>query len=151
MNNLHFYFNTIEKAIEKIGLDPQITRQKNPGQWNLRRGQTSVWVDVYFHQKEKRAYFQVAAPVMKLPGANNGKLALELLALNNQLFGVAFCLINENIYIKTTREAEGLDINEAFSMILRVGNYADHYSQLLKQKFPSWEPANFPQTNANLN
>ena len=137
MDNLKFYYNIVENAIARIGLDPQVAR-KGPGKWTITKGQIPVWVNVFFSAQAKRIYFQVAAPVMKMPPQNQGELALELLQLNNQLYGVAFCTNNGNIFIKTIREAEGLDNNEANAMIMRVGNYADQYDDLLKRKYPNW-------------
>jgi hypothetical protein len=143
MNNLNYYYNIIENAIAKIGLDPQVARQKRAGQWTITKGKIPVWIDVFHIEKEGRVYFQVASPVMKMPGTDNGALAQELLELNNQLFGVAFSTNKGNVFIRTIREAEGLDINEAYSMIMRVGNYADQYDDILKQKYPGWVQANF--------
>ena len=151
MDSLNFYYNIVENAIAKIGLDPQVARQQQAGKWTITKGKIPVWIDVYYIEREKRIYFQVASPVMKMPGTDNGKLALELLSLNNQLFGVAFCTNNNHVYIKTIREAEGLDMNEALSMIMRVGNYADQYDDVLKKKFPGWVTANFGNVQQNLN
>lgn len=151
MDNLNFYYNIVENAIAKLGLDPQVARRQQAGKWTITKGKIPVWIDVYYIEREKRIYFQVASPVMKMPGTNNGKIAQELLALNNQLFGVAFCTNKHHVYIKTIREAEGLDMNEAFSMILRVGNYADKYDHVLKQKYPGWVTADFKQNPQHLN
>ena len=150
MNNLNYYYHTVEDAIAKLGLDPMVTR-KQEGQWNLTKGTTPVWIDVFYNRSENRIYFQVAAPVMKMPEMNPGKVALELLELNNQLYGVAFVSNRGNIFIKTIREAEGLDVNEAHAMILRVGNYANSFGKELKAKYPNWVPANFSENNISSN
>lgn len=151
MDNLNYYYNVIENAIAKIGLDPQVARQKQAGQWTITKGKIPVWIYVFYRQQEKRIYFQVVAPVMKMPGTQKGAIAQELLELNNQLFGVAFCTSKGQVFIKTIREAEGLDNNEALSMIMRVGNYADQYDNVLKQKYPSWTQAKFPEGQQHLN
>ena len=150
MDNLRYYYNIIEQAIAKIGLDPQITR-KATGQWTIKKGQIPVWIDVFYSQAHKRAYFQAVSPVMKMPNKNQGALALELLQLNNQFYGVAFTTNQGYIFIKTIREAEGMDMNEALAMILRVGNYADQYDNVLKKKYPDWVQANFQNTSTNQN
>lgn len=143
MDNLNIFYSIVENALAKIGLAPRVARQKNAGQWTITKGKIPVWIDVFYSHQEKRAYFQVTSPVMKMPTTNRSAIAQELLQLNNQLFGVAFCTKKGQIFIKTIREADGLDSNEALSMILRVGNYADQYDDVLKQKYPGWESANF--------
>ena len=120
MQNLMPYLKVVEEAISKIGIAPENARGKNTGQWTLKKGQIPVWIDVYYHQTEKRAYFAVSSPVMKMPEVNREQLAMELLELNNQLFGVAFVRKNENIFIKTVREADGMDVNEAFGVVCRI-------------------------------
>jgi hypothetical protein len=62
-------------------------------------------------------------------------LFAQLLEINDTLFGVAFTVFQENIYIKVIREADGMDKTESLSLLLRVGNYADLYRQELSEKF----------------
>lgn len=138
MQQLQFFYNIVENAIAKLGIDPQVARRPKAGQWTIRKGQVPVWIDVFHSQQEQRIYFQVASPIMKMPHNGKAELALELLELNNLLYGVAFCTSKGNLFIKTIREAEGLDLNEAHAMILRVGNYADKYDDQLRQKYPDW-------------
>ena len=142
MDNLNFYYNIVENAITKIGLDPQKTRAREAGKWSITKANIPVWIEVVFHQSENRAYFQVAAPIMKLPTENWSAITLDLLETNNLLYGVAFCVNKGNVFIKTLREAEGLDLNEAHSMIMRVGNYAEFYRKALQKKYPDRAPIN---------
>lgn len=150
MEQLHFYYQVVEKAIAKIGIDPGACRKK-PGQWTLTKGKIPIWVDVFYLEKEKNTYFQVAAPVMKIPKDNAGRLAMDLLELNNRLFGVAFTANKGHIYLKTLRETEGLDVSEAHAMIMRIGNYADQYDDELKKRYPEWHTANFDSSKINPN
>jgi len=151
MDNLNYYYNIVENAIAKLGLDPQIARQKRAGHWIITKGQASVWIYIFYQESSKRIYFQVTSPVMKLPKQNKAKLALELLEINNILYGVAFCTNKEQVYIKTIREVEGLDSNEVLSMVTRTGNYCDQYQRELKGKYPEWVRAEFKNTPQNLN
>ena len=151
MINLNFYYRTVESAIAKLGLDPQKARTQNAGKWTITKGEIPVWIDIVYLQNENRVYFQVAAPVFNMTPANQASLALDLLETNNKLFGVAFCSNREKVFIKTLREAEGLDMNEAYAMILRVGNYAAEYRQNLLKKYSGQAPAenrNMPHQNS---
>ncbi len=153
MDNLNFYYNIVENAIAKIGLDPQKSRARVAGKWTITKGKIPVWIDVVFHQSEKRIYFQVASPVMKMPQTNVTTVTMDLLETNNYLYGVAFCINKGNVFIKTLREAEGLDMNEAYSMILRVGNYAHQYRKSLNDKYPGRAPVDVqhvPTQNTEL-
>lgn len=150
MQDLNYYFRIVEEAIAKIGVDPHKARTKTPGEWTLTKGKVHVWISIFYKESEKSTYFQVGSPVMKVPTVNREQFALELLELNNQLFGVAFTRNKENIYIKTLREAEGLDVSEAYAMILRVGNYTDTYDDLLQKKYPNRKPIGFHKKTAEV-
>ncbi len=137
MNHLKFYYQIIEKAIAQVGLNPE-TARTDMGKWTVTKNNIPVWVEVFHQEKERRNYFMVGAPVMKVPAQNQTQFYLELLRENNNLYGVAFVENKGVIYLKTLREAEGLDVSEANAMILRVGNYADHYKGKLENAYPAW-------------
>ena len=146
MQALEAYFRIIEKSILKIGIDPEKCRGEQKGRWSIQKGSINIMIDVWMLEKEQRAYFQVVAPIMEIPKGSNGALTEELLEINHALFGAAFSIFQEIIYLKTTREIEGLDVSEAYQTILRVGNYADYYDDILKAKYPPHSPVGF-QTN----
>ena len=143
MTNLNFYYRVVEEAIAKLGLDPTITRTKNAGKWTLTKAGIPVWIDIIFVQNENRCYFSVASPVVKMNPAHASTMALDLLEINRSLYGVSFCKNKEQVFIKTIREAEGLDKEEAFSMIVRVGEYANHHKKMLSEKYPERTPIGF--------
>ncbi len=135
--DLQPYYNTVEASIAALGVDPADCRGENPGQWNLRKGETTVWVDLWYIEREERPYFQVMAPIFQIPTDVDTKNRLfeELLSINDTLYGVAFTTYKEWIYIKVIREADGMDEGEAQAMLLRVGNYADQNRQELSAKY----------------
>ena len=135
MANLDPKYKLVETAIARLGVDPAKCRGQKPGQWSLIRGSVKVWLDLWHIEKENRAYFQVMSPVVKIPTEQKEQFYEELLKINDKLFGVAFSLYKENAWIKVIREVDGMDENEAFAMITRVGNYADKYDDELKNKY----------------
>jgi hypothetical protein len=143
MQVLEAYFRIIEKAILKIGIDPEKCRNEKLGRWSIQKGSINIMIDVWMLEKEQRAYFQVVAPIMEIPKGSNSALTEELLEINHALFGAAFSIFQEVIYLKITREIEGLDVSEAYQTILRVGNYADYYDDILKEKYPHHSPVGF--------
>ena len=140
MEDLQKYFNIVEGCITKLGVEPSSCRGEKPGQWSLKKGSVNVWIDVFHLEKEKRAYFQVMSQVMNVPPTNKEALFEELLSINDRLFGVAFTIYKNIVWLKVIREVQGLDEDEAFAMITRIGNYADQYDDELIAKYPSSAP-----------
>ena len=135
MENLQYYYDMVDKCISDLGVDPSLCRGEKAGQWSLKKGSASVWIDVWHIDQENRAYFQVLAPVMEVPGQNQQAFFQELLELNYTLYGVAFVKYQNWIYVKLIRECEGLEQKEAAATINRVGGYADEYDDRLKVKY----------------
>lgn len=137
MEDLKPFYEIVESAITELGVNAEEARGENDGEWNLKRGTASVWIDLWYIEDESGAYFQVMAPIMTLPEdeTNKNKLALELLAINYAIYGVAFAMHEDGIYLKNIREAEELDKSEVIYMIGRCGNYADNYNDELVKKF----------------
>jgi len=135
MENLQYYYDMVEKCISDLGVDPSLCRGDKPGQWSLKKGSASVWIDVWHIDQENRGYFQVLAPVMEVPLTNQQSFFQELLELNYTLYGVAFVKYQNWIYVKLIRECDGLEQKEAAATINRVGWYADEYDDKLKVKY----------------
>ncbi|HEY0029509.1 MAG TPA: YbjN domain-containing protein [Bacteroidia bacterium] len=135
MEQLQYYYDMVDKCISDLGVDPMICRGEKAGQWSLKKGSASVWIDIWHIEQENRAYFQVLAPVMQIPPTNQQAFFQELLELNYTLYGVAFVKFNDWIYVKLIRECDGLEQKEAAATINRVGWYADEYDDKLKLKY----------------
>lgn len=143
MEDLTYHYAIVEKAIRDLGVDPTTCRGENPGSWNMVKGSARIMLDLWYVEQEKRAYFSVISPVMKFPKSSSESLSRELLSINHLLYGAAFTLYNDVVYMRTIREVDGMDSSEAGAMLLRVANYADHYDDILQQKFPYMEKMGF--------
>ncbi|MFL5762972.1 MAG: YbjN domain-containing protein [Bacteroidia bacterium] len=135
MENLQLYYDMVDKCIADLGVDPSLCRGEKPGQWSLKKGSAAVWIDIWYIEQENRSYFQVLAPVMEVPPANQQAFFQELLEINYTLYGVAFVKFENWIYVKLIRECDGLEQKEAAATINRVGWYADEYDDKLKVKY----------------
>ena len=51
------------------------------------------------------------------------------------MYSSAFVLHNDWAWVKMLRECDGLDQEETFAIISRVGHYADQYDDLLKAHY----------------
>lgn len=134
--NLKYYYGIVENCIHRLGIDPALCRSKDTeGHWDLNRGEIIVWIDVWHIERENRAYFQAVAPIMEIPALRTHEFYEDLLRANDELFSVAFTLYNNWTCLKVIREVEGLDDDEAFNMITRVGNYGLEYLKKLLKKY----------------
>ncbi|MFN7707737.1 MAG: YbjN domain-containing protein [Sphingobacteriia bacterium] len=127
------YYDMVEACIQDLGVQPANCRGEKTGQYNLNKGSASVWID--FFERDGRGYYQVVSPVVAVPDEGADTLFRELLQINDTLYGVAFTLYNDWVWLKVIREVDGMDKPEAMAMLLRVGNYADHYDDYLRQRY----------------
>ena len=136
MENLQKYYDLVENCISALGIELQTARiPDREGEWELTKGSATIWVLVQYLEQNKAAYVQVLAPIVSIPEHNLEKFYEELLEVNHTFYGVAFTKFKQWIYVKSIREAEGIDQNELFNMITRVGNYADMYDDVFSTKF----------------
>lgn len=126
----------VENAIRKTGVDPALCKGEKLGQYTMKQGSASVWIDVLFIPRENNSYFQVMSPVMSIANVSNkAGLYEELLTVNDLLYNVAFTIYNNFVWLKTIREAKGLDEDEIIAQLRRIGTYADQYDDILRQKY----------------
>jgi Putative bacterial sensory transduction regulator len=137
---IEHYYAMVEEVLTSFKIDPTTARADQPGQWNLKLGSASVWVDV-FQSKDaqgnliQNGYLQVLAPVCDVPVNNQHLFTKELLEINHSLYGVAFTIFKEKAYIKSIRELQGIESSEIASTFNRVGIYADDWDDRLKTKY----------------
>jgi len=134
------YYDLVEQVLTEYKIDVAAARGQAPGQWNLKLGSASVWVDI-FQSKDAQGnltnygYMQVLAPVCDVPVDNQHLFTKELLEANHSLYAVAFTIFKDKAYIKSIRELQGLDKSEVMSTFDRVGIYADEWDDKLKAKY----------------
>lgn len=134
------YYNMVDEVLTDLKINPADARGELPGQWNLKHGSASVWVDV-FQSKDAQGnliqsgYLQVLAPVCDVPVNNQHIFTKELLEINHGLYGVGFTVFKDKAYIKAIRELQGLDKSEVRATLDRVGIYANDYDDKLKEKY----------------
>lgn len=137
---LQHYYTLFEQVLTEYKIDPAMARGQAPGQWNLKLGSASVWVDI-FQSKDAQGnlaqygYLQVLSPVCDVPVNNQHLFTKELLEINHSLYGVAFTIFKDKAYIKSIRELQGLDNSEIKSTLDRVGIYANDWDDKLKAKY----------------
>ena len=133
--HLESYAATVEQILLTLGVDPVHSRLNTEGGfgWSFQRG--SAVIEVYVSQQEDAGYLQVLSPIMHLP--QSGLLALyrRLLELNLQLTNASIGLYLDVVYLFSERPVDGLDANEANSIITLVAGYADELDDKLVAEF----------------
>ena len=131
--NLKVCVEMVEAVLTSSGIDPgraRITAEGGPA-WGLTRGSAEVFVFLSTSDGGDNN-IQVIAPVMRPAVEQRDRLFSHLLELNaNELTGAAFGLRAGDVVLTADRSTIGLDRVEVEEMIRRVGEYADHYDDLL--------------------
>ncbi len=135
MQPIENYYKMVDNIITKLGVDPATCRGEQAGQWNLKKGSASVWVDVWKLQDQDYGYIQIMAPITEIPVNNRDIFLTEVLEINHNLYGVGFTKYKEWLYLKSIRELEGLDEDEIMATFNRIGNYSDEYDDYFKNKY----------------
>jgi hypothetical protein len=139
--SLNEAYKIVEQAISALGVNPHECRGEEAGAWSIHKDDYELWIDVWEIEQENRPYFQVMAPIAKVPSDVSPAFYRELLELNQQLFAVAFAIRDGDLVLRVIRETAGLDADEALAMITRVGNYAvQHGSKLVEKYFNNKGP-----------
>ncbi|MEM8898485.1 MAG: YbjN domain-containing protein [Bacteroidota bacterium] len=142
-NTVETYIEIVEKAIGKIGIDPESTRGQRAGLWTLQKGSSRLIIELFQVTQNSPLFFGVTSPIMKLPQSNMESFLKDIFQLNHMMIGAAFTLHQDVIFIRFNRPVKGLDPEEAFDMIMTVGEAADHYDNILQEKYPFREPIGF--------
>lgn len=135
MKNLQHYYNIVEQVIESLGIPVEGCRGQTPGSYLLKKGSANLIIDVWYIEEYQAAYCQVISPVLKLPNTHLEDLYRELLEINLKQIGISFAVSNDYVYLISNREAHGMDTDEFYNMLTRVGNVADDYDNYLQEKY----------------
>ncbi|MFK7948683.1 MAG: YbjN domain-containing protein [Saprospiraceae bacterium] len=126
MIDLAQYQYIVEKAITRLGLNPTkclITQTH----WQLKKD--NIKLNIIFFEQQGQHYFKSEALITNIPDDANTEFYIKLLEYNHEFNGLAFYINDGKVYLKSVREVAGMDANEAFSMITKVGNHADKFDE----------------------
>jgi CelD/BcsL family acetyltransferase involved in cellulose biosynthesis len=130
----------VEKAIQKVGLDPATTRAKEAPttcSWTLQRGSAAILVNLTHRTEDGNLYLRVVSPILTLPEASRREaLFTRLLELNGAgLANCAFGLVGDRVVVVSERPAAGLDVEEVEQIVRHLGAVADTYDDRLVKEF----------------
>ena len=120
------YQYIVEKAILRLGVNPEKCLIKKSN-WQLKKG--SIKLNISFFKYQNQTFFKTEALIASIPNDADINFSKKLLEYNYELNGLAFYTKEGKIYLKSVRELSGMDTNEAFAMITKVGNYSDKFNK----------------------
>lgn len=136
MQDLTPYYQMVERCFTALGIAPETARLEQPGEWTVTKGDATIHVFLKYVEQNKDYYFWAVAPVCEITGEEQRKFFYEeLLETNHTLYSAAFTKYDKWIYVKTIRELRGMDVDEMYNLITRVGNYADMYNDIFWAKY----------------
>jgi hypothetical protein len=135
MDELKKYYDIVETGIEMAQVKPEHCRSKTEGQWNLKRINTDIWIDLWHMEDEGKTYFQVMTPLVEIPQEKKEEFFHELLDLNYQLVGGGFVTYKNGVYLKATQDAETITPDTVFILLNRIGHYGNLFEEGLLKRY----------------
>jgi hypothetical protein len=135
MEELKALYDIVEEGIKMTQVKPEQCRSKTEGQWNLKRLNTDIWVDLWHVDEEDKNYFQVMTPLVQLPQEGREEFFKELLDLNYQLISGSFVTYKDGVYVKATLDAETITPDIVFMLLNRIGHYGNIFEEGLIKRY----------------
>lgn len=142
------YYAIIEDALRVVGIQPEEARCANEGEWQLQKGESEIYIDVwvpesvnqwqYYVAENPEPILQIMIPIGALQAITNRELLMaDLLQLNAQLYYGAFIFNPEQnmVALQFKRLATGINQREVLEPINALGYYAENLSIMLKERF----------------
>lgn len=117
------YYNLVDEAIIALGLNPEETKGKQPGQWNLKKGRFDIMIDVW--EQEQQFLFQVVCPLCSLPEENKEGFLMYLLTRNYGMSSIAYAVMESEVFLKYTTEMNLLTKETLISLLNKTAFYAE--------------------------
>jgi hypothetical protein len=132
--NLRSCIRMIEDALTSLGHPPDNSRSESDDDmpaWRVESG--GVRVDVHLGITDEKNVLRVMATVATVPpGAGEARIFRKLLELNaDEVKGVAFGLVGNDIVLVSERSTIDLDPSEVEDILRRIEKFAAHYAGVL--------------------
>jgi len=120
----------VESVITKLGIDVVDARTENPGQWNISKDKNiQLMLDVW--EENGYYFFQVLSYVCPVGDENNAQFLKFLLQENHGFCETSFTIIDENVFLKYTTEADETLTEER---ILKSFTRIAYYNEMFREK-----------------
>lgn len=129
--SLELIVEKVEGVIAKLGINPTEARTENPGQWNIAKDQTlQLMLDVW--EENGYFFFQVLSYVCPVGDDNNAQFFKFLLQENHGFCETSFTILDDNVFLKYTTEADdNLNEERIYKSITRIAYYNEMFREKL--------------------
>ena len=142
------YYAIVEDALRVVGIEPEEARCANEGEWQLQKGESEIYIDLwvpenvnqwqYYVAENPEPILQIMVPIGSLQTITNRELLMaDLLQLNAQLYYGAFIYNPQQnmVALQYKRLATGINQREVLEPVNALGYYAENLSIMLKERF----------------
>jgi len=119
----------IESVLTGMGIPAEQARTGD-GQWNIAKDENiEVMLDVW--EEDGHYFFQAMSFVCELADETNTEFLKLLLEENHGFCETAFTVLDNNVYLKYTTEADDINEDRIFKSITRVAYYNEMFQEKL--------------------
>jgi demethoxyubiquinone hydroxylase (CLK1/Coq7/Cat5 family) len=120
----------VESVLTGMGITAKEARTGNKGQWNIAKSQDiQLMLDVW--EEHEHHFFQVMSYVCSLGDEARPDFLKFLLEENHGFCETAFTVLDNNVYLKYTTEAEELSEEKILKSITRIAYYNEMFREKL--------------------
>lgn len=121
----------VERVLTQMGIPAAEAKTENEGQWNIAKDENvELMLDVW--EEDQHLYFQVLSYVCDLQDDSNPAFLKMLLEENHGFCETAFTILDEQVFLKYTSEADDIDEQRIYRSITRIAYYNDMFREKLK-------------------
>lgn len=120
----------VENVIAKLGINPEEARTENEGQWNIAKDKDlQLMLDVW--EENEHLFFQVMSFVCPVVDGTRPDFFKLLLQENHGFCETSFTILDDNVFLKYTTEADSVDEERIFKSITRIAFYNEMFREKL--------------------
>lgn len=120
----------VENVLTQMGIPAAEARTENEGQWNIAKDENiQLMLDVW--EENEHLFFQVLSFVCDLPDESNAAFLKLLLEENHGFCETAFTILDGQVFLKYTTEADTVDEDRIYKSITRVAYYNEQFREKL--------------------
>ncbi len=120
----------VENVIKKMGIPPDEAKT-DEGQWNIAKDENlELMLDVW--EENEHSFFQVMSFVCEVGDTSRPEFLKLLLEENHGFCESAFTILDDNVYLKFTAEADDMNEERIHKSITRIAYYNEMFREKLK-------------------